>query len=119
MRIQNYHTFEWKYQDSILFHENTKEQRRKNQNVSAFTTKPIPELNAYRLLLATAYFYKKEDVSAMHYLSVILRDSTEKEVSCYDARKLRGLLLKQRGDYQTACDNLEFVAFHKSENRCQ
>ena len=100
-----------------LANESTKNQNGSNPNGSAFTTKSISELNAYRLLLATAYFYKKADDTAMHYLSLILRDSTEKEVEHYEARKLRGLLLKQRGDYQSACADLEFVAFHKNENR--
>ena len=102
----------------IPSHDRLANESTKNQNGSVLTTKSISELNAYRLLLATAYFYKKADDAAMHYLSLILRDSTEKEGAYYEARKLRGLLLKQRGDYQSACADLEFVAFHKPhENR--
>ena len=45
------------------------------------------EMNGYRLLLATAYFYKKDVRAPLHYVSLIIRDSKERNSVYYEARK--------------------------------
>eukprot|EP01084_Bolivina_argentea_P240396 403884_1 len=77
------------------------------------------ELNGYRLLMATALYYRdkvgngvNDSSSALHFCNLVLSNADEGDVRYYEARKIRGLIHKKLRNYKAACHDLEFIAFN-------
>ena len=76
------------------------------------------ELNEYRLLMATALYYRddikngeNDTQNALHYCNLITNDCEETDTKFYEARKIRGLIHKKLRNYKAACHDFEFICY--------
>ena len=82
------------------------------------------ELNEYRLLMATALFYrnmmengKNDSLNALHFCNLIVSTANEGDVEYYESRKIRGLIHKKLRNYKAACHDFEYICYQNPYHR--
>merc|ERR1712176_1427185 len=81
----------------------------------------VGDLNTYRLLVATALFYRdkmengtNDCLQALHFCNLIMDDlqCNDGNITYCEARKIRGLIHKKLKNYKAACHDFEYICFH-------
>merc|ERR1712228_21900 len=82
------------------------------------------ELNEYRLLMATALYYRNkvenghnDCLNALHFCNLIVSQCNEHNVEYYESRKIRGLIHKKLRNYKAACHDFEYICYQNPYHR--